>query len=966
MAPVGKPGVHVGLFFPVPEDIADQFPEKEQDKSNPHVTFLYVGEVETSREQELVELVSDFFLELPAIRASLGPMDYFLTPTQKVVFSSVRFSHDISSIRDQIREALLKAGFRVKDASPIRWHPHVTIAYVSPEENLKLAPPKGSWDIETVRVWGFSKEHTILFGGAGRRPTFKSMSHRVAAKYKSKKDVKGPDGKTHTIYEYSDQHNANKDKDKSKRVEKLRQSLSKLRSKYRKGLSAEDARERLTALAVALVDCTYERVGNDGSAKEGHFGVTGWQKKHVTISGNTATFKYTGKSGIDHEKKVTNSKVVGALKKALEGKKPGDKILCDGDECVISATQVNQYLSEFGVTAKDIRGLHANEEMKKSLSAIRKKGPKLPSDKKEREKLLKDEFKQALESAAEAVGHTTSILRSSYLVPGLEDKFMQDGTVINKLNKAGRTKTAAFDILRHCPHCLGIVSDLAKFWDTCTDCGYEVNLGGFYNGRGDAPHGGKPVERMAREDAWQPIPETDPRLIKQALDTFSQYSRGPMMWIGEETRLATLEELAQYLERVGAPIPAVPHTKTAAGNQEVIEAPHNFHRVKVEPPRAKRKVYPFEGYIDFQGIQIDVENKKGSSRSGADPDGNKWSIKMHAHYGEIRGTEGTDGDKLDVYVGENHDSSVVVVVHQQDPSTGKFDEDKVLLGFDSPEEAIGLYKKQYDKPGFFKEGEFLTMPIGQFWRWVNDRKNKGKKVKARYWRPLSDAVGLKTAKKGSWQERYWKTAIIHLWNATDGEGDLRGNPGLQSSLTLYERALIQELLIHEQPILRTGEHYHVRDHRLDPEAVGELIGAGYLEELEDGSVVVSPMYHAKARLYGGGLTLKEQIMAYELGYDHTKSAARHGPPTQVGLSSVLKRKGLEPVDIWFGQVRPHRRPTVTKLEALRTRAGDIVYFAGMDGKGEPVVGRTEREAKELANEIVKLRLRHQTPTIHST
>lgn len=167
--------------------------------------------------------------------------------------------------------------------------------------------------------------------------------------------------------------------------------------------------------------------------------------------------------------------------------------------------------------------------------------------------------------------------------------------------------------------------------------------------------------------------------------------------------------------------------KAAKSNAKVVEVPNTYHKVVLQPAQAKRKKYPFEGYIDFQGIKIDVENAKGSTRSGTGPEGD-WSTYMHAHYGEIRGTEGTDGDKLDVYVGDNHDSSIVVVVHQHNPWDGKYDEDKVVLGCESVEEAIGLYKKQYDRPGFYREGEHTAMPIGAFWRWVNDKNNKGKRV----------------------------------------------------------------------------------------------------------------------------------------------------------------------------------------------------------------------------------------------
>jgi hypothetical protein len=167
------------------------------------------------------------------------------------------------------------------------------------------------------------------------------------------------------------------------------------------------------------------------------------------------------------------------------------------------------------------------------------------------------------------------------------------------------------------------------------------------------------------------------------------------------------------------------------GQDPVIEVPRGGHPVVLKRPvkrTGKDAKYPFQGLIDFQGLKIDVENKRGSYRRGKDKDGNEWKCYMHHHYGEIRGTKGTDGDLLDVYVGPNHDSSLVVVVHQHRPDTGKYDEDKVMLGFNSVEEAIGAYKNQYDKPGFYREGEHTVMPIGAFWRWVHDRKNKGKKL----------------------------------------------------------------------------------------------------------------------------------------------------------------------------------------------------------------------------------------------
>ena len=68
-------------------------------------------------------------------------------------------------------------------------------------------------------------------------------------------------------------------------------------------------------------------------------------------------------------------------------------------------------------------------------------------------------------------------------------------------------------------------------------------------------------------------------------------------------------------------------------------------------------------------------------------------------------------------------------IHQYDPKTSKYDEDKVMLGFDNVEEAIGAFKKQYDQPGYYRDGEYTAMPVNTLGRWITEEKNKGKRIK---------------------------------------------------------------------------------------------------------------------------------------------------------------------------------------------------------------------------------------------
>jgi DNA topoisomerase IB len=261
----------------------------------------------------------------------------------------------------------------------------------------------------------------------------------VEAKYQGKKKL--PSG--NTVYLYSEAQVAARNRKKAKRLEKLTKSIKSLRAQVKRDLTSSDPEKALTALAVGLMDETAERVGSDASAKgdlnedgEPHFGVTTWTRKHITFGKGGATIKYTGKSGVKHVKKIKDAGLVKALKKAYDSCEEGKDNCIFSGEKAIKAKHVNAYLKTFGITAKDIRGLHANVSLKETLKGIRSKGGKLSGDKKEREKKLKEEFKMALEEVAEDIGHTSSTLRNQYLVPGLEERYLANGTILERMVEA--------------------------------------------------------------------------------------------------------------------------------------------------------------------------------------------------------------------------------------------------------------------------------------------------------------------------------------------------------------------------------------------------------------------------------------------------------------------------------------------------------------------------------------------------
>jgi len=201
-------------------------------------------------------------------------------------------------------------------------------------------------------------------------------------------------------------------------VYNLRDKIDKLKRKLRADLYSSDDKTRLTALAIRIMMLTSERVGNSESASNGHFGVTEFKRKHVSVDGNKVTLKYVGKSGVLHEKSFSDETSALMLKDLLQRNKSFIFVTQDGFK--IKADKVNRYLKLFDAKSKDIRGFNANRMMVMELNRIGK-----VKDEKQRPKV----FNEALRKVAKEIGHGAPTLRKQYLLPEIEEQFYKHGSI---------------------------------------------------------------------------------------------------------------------------------------------------------------------------------------------------------------------------------------------------------------------------------------------------------------------------------------------------------------------------------------------------------------------------------------------------------------------------------------------------------------------------------------------------------
>lgn len=186
-----------------------------------------------------------------------------------------------------------------------------------------------------------------------------------------------------------------------------------------------------------------------------------------------------------------------------------------------------------------------------------------------------------------------------------------------------------------------------------------------------------------------------------------------------------LQEVVKHLD--GAEQPLSAKIKTASAD------------VNTEPTEAQKEAGNYKkGHVQVGTFDITIEQPEGSVRKGTDANGKQWESKMHNTYGYFRGTEGVDGDHIDVFLSNDIDGwngRKVYVVDQYNPD-GSFDEHKVMLGFNDMDEAKSDYLANYEKG--WEDGRRIVVSatnLEDFEKWIDSSHRKTK--------PFAEYAGVK-------------------------------------------------------------------------------------------------------------------------------------------------------------------------------------------------------------------------------
>jgi DNA topoisomerase-1 len=222
----------------------------------------------------------------------------------------------------------------------------------------------------------------------------------------------GIDARGRKQYRYHSQFRKKREDAKYEGMLEFGKALPRLRRRVEQDLKRRNlTRETVLAAVVRLLDTEHIRIGNEEYARENKsYGATTLRSRHLKRTGNTLMMRFSGKHGIVHEMKITDTNLKRICKRCQE--LPGQMLFQyvngDGEPKPITSGDVNEYIKQAtggDFTAKHFRTWSASviaiEQMLKKADDAR------------------ITVKTVIEPVAEALGNTPAISRKSYVHPKL-------------------------------------------------------------------------------------------------------------------------------------------------------------------------------------------------------------------------------------------------------------------------------------------------------------------------------------------------------------------------------------------------------------------------------------------------------------------------------------------------------------------------------------------------------------------
>lgn len=244
----------------------------------------------------------------------------------------------------------------------------------------------------------------------------------------------GRDDKNRKQYIYNPKFREKQNQKKFDRILKFAGQLEHMRRVTGQHLRKQKlVKEKVLACMVRLLEAAYFRPGSDYYAKENEsYGLTTMRSKHLQIEGEELIFSYVGKSGKEQERQIVDERLAKIVQEIDD--LPGYEIFKFFDENGVKQDVKSEHLNDYirevmgeEYSAKDFRTWAGTVIAAMALDEI-------GYSKKQDQKELDDNIRNAVVMVSERLGNTPSVARSSYIDPRVIDEYI-DGKTINYFQK---------------------------------------------------------------------------------------------------------------------------------------------------------------------------------------------------------------------------------------------------------------------------------------------------------------------------------------------------------------------------------------------------------------------------------------------------------------------------------------------------------------------------------------------------
>jgi DNA topoisomerase I len=236
----------------------------------------------------------------------------------------------------------------------------------------------------------------------------------------------GRDARGRKQYRYHPRWREVRDETKYGRMLDFAKALPRIRRRVNQDLALPGLpREKVLATVVRLLEATRIRVGNEEYARTNDsFGLTTLRTRQVRVNGSTMSFRFRGKSGVQHSVALSDPKLAAIVRRMRD--LPGYELFQYVDEAgetrAVDAADVNEYLKTIAgdeFTSKDFRTWAGTVLAAEALHALEPPAGK-------------QKVAQAIEGVARQLGNTKAVCRKCYIHPAVIDSYL-DGSLAQSM-----------------------------------------------------------------------------------------------------------------------------------------------------------------------------------------------------------------------------------------------------------------------------------------------------------------------------------------------------------------------------------------------------------------------------------------------------------------------------------------------------------------------------------------------------